>query len=97
MLGFFMPGSDTPWTPAGSAAVAWEDRGGQLGDYGGTEMSSKRFLRKKIVPTILVAGVALAGLRFTSPHAAGERYQTEVVGRGTWARPCGELPDAVAG
>ena len=45
-------------------------------------MGSKRFLRKKIVPTILVAGVALAGLRFTSPHPAGEQLPDRGSGQG---------------
>ena len=45
-------------------------------------MGLKRLLRKKIALPILLAGVALAGLRTASPHAAGERYRTEAVGPG---------------
>src|SRR5207244_10707950 len=55
---------------------------GGCGDCGGAEMGLKRLLRNKIALPILLAGVALAGLRTASPHAAGERYRTEAVGLG---------------
>ena len=45
-------------------------------------MGLRRLLRKKIALPILLAGVALAGLRTASPHAAGERYRTEAAGLG---------------
>ena len=45
-------------------------------------MGLKRLLRKKIALPILLCGVALAGLRTASPHAAGERYRTEAAGLG---------------
>src|SRR5439155_1322607 len=45
-------------------------------------MGLRRLLRKKIALPILLGGVALAGLRTASPHAAGERYGTEAAGLG---------------